>query len=192
MHSGECILGNTYTYVPIPSHRVSLFLVMHSPNCITYCECTSRSCNIRGHKTLHYISVKRDKCRANGLTIMPVYIITGVVFSFLHATSAPKLACNLDVVFLSWFDIQISPKDFGLVYVSSFEMNRQQTYIGGWGFMLMEERYAHIQQFPLSAYGWIGLVWVKWVWILVGLYLTNWVESGFTLMLDPCKICNVL
>ena len=157
MHSGECILGNTYTYVPIPSHRVSLFLVMHSPNCITYCECTSRSCNIRGHKTLHYISVKRDKCRANGLTIMPVYIITGVVFSFLHATSTPKLACNLDVVFLSWFDIQISPKDFGLVYVSSFEMNRQQTYIGGWGFMLdgWEVR-SHATISSLS-------IWLDWV-----------------------------
>ena len=55
------------------------------------------------------------------------------------------------------FDIQISPKDFGLVYVSSFEMNRQQTYIGGWGFMLdgWEVR-SHTTISSLS-------IWLDWV-----------------------------
>jgi hypothetical protein len=60
----------------------------------------------------------------NRREVMIVYERTPLI----HPTWSLEIVYNPKVILYSWFDIKINLKDPKLIYLRSFEMNRQQSY----------------------------------------------------------------
>lgn len=60
------------------------------------------------------------------------------------------MVCIPEVTFSSWFDTASSLKAFELVYLNSFQMNQQHTFLEVKFLCPSDERYVGVRQFPLS------------------------------------------